>query len=564
MTAGLAGPLDASLGLASSLPTSLTLAAADPVMLTSAVKPLVFAATMIAWGWIVSRFDKDAEFFHLKRNLFNLVQVLCGVLGFGLMLIIPLFVVGWPLGVIVLIGGVVAYVMHHNATLPEREQWKLSWDTVKNFQQKRQLEHAQRAAKLKLLTKDEAELPVPGPTDPAFPAHMLLQDLLMWAVPRNAEQVDVQVQGEQVAAVVRIDGVKFRQEDPDQKTAILLMDYLKQAAKLDIEDRRKKQTGIVNFSAGEHGKNKLEVTTTGSSRGLSITMVLNPEAVMEQKLDDLGLNPHQLKQAHRLVGETSGVVLITGPSRSGVTTTLYSLLGAHDPYTTSVVTLEQSVRFELEGVKHNQVPESIETEQFNRRLAAILRGEPNVLLIDRLSDPSTAKLAAESAGTVRFYFPIAARSIGDATRKWTKVIGGAKDAADSLAAVFNQRLIRKLCPTCRVAYQPDAAALKRLNIPKDSASELYKASGKVVVGNKEKTCPACLGIGYRGRTAIFEVIVVDEQGVARQYIANQDTDKLKAYMRKNGLPTLQEAALAKVVSGETDIREIQRVLGEKE
>jgi type II secretory ATPase GspE/PulE/Tfp pilus assembly ATPase PilB-like protein len=146
-------------------------------------------------------------------------------------------------------------------------------------------------------------------------------------------------------------------------------------------------------------------------------------------------------------------------------------------------------------------------------------------------------------------------------RAWVKAVGDPKLGADALVAVLSQRLVRKLCTTCRVPYRPDPEALRKLNLPADRVAQLYKHSGQVLVKKEMQPCPACLGVAYSGRIGVFEVMVLDDQ--ARALIVAGQLDQLRAYLRKQKMLWLQEAALARVVDGTTSIAEITRVLSKE-
>ena len=141
-----------------------------------------------------------------------------------------------------------------------------------------------------------------------------------------------------------------------------------------------------------------------------------------------------------------------------------------------------------------------------------------------------------------------------------KIVGDKRLAAESLGAIVSQRLTRRLCKTCRAPYMPDAAAMKKLNVTKESATHLYKASGKVVVKDNESNCQDCHGLGYRGRNGVFEVMHIDRE--ASGHIASGEGERLRTHLRKEHMVYLQEAALAKVVEGVSDIKEVTRIMAE--
>jgi len=196
-----------------------------------------------------------------------------------------------------------------------------------------------------------------------------------------------------------------------------------------------------------------------------------------------------------------------------------------------------------------------------KKLSIILRGDPSVVLVGRSPDSDIASTVAKYADEVRFYIPVSHDDGFKAIEQWVSACGSKSAAGSSLSAVITQRLVRRLCTTCRAPYKPDANMLKKFNLPADKVKQFYQATGKVEVKGKPKTCPACYGLGYRGRVAVFEVIPIDEQ--ARQLIKAGQLEQLRALVRKKKMLYLNESGLTKVVEGVTDIKELTRALGQK-
>ncbi len=539
----------------------MTLAAAESVFLLSLAKPILFLVVLVPWAWVVGNLDKDAEYYFLKRYVWSGVHLGCGVLGFGLMLLIPIFWVGLPLALLILGGGIGAYIFYRNSQVPEAERWTLSLDSLQKRAGKMRQSHAQRSASLVLMTKDDSRLDIPMGDDPNLPPHLALEAALDFALPRGAEQVDMVIGADKASFTTRIDGVRHALPAIEPPVAIKLLDYLKGIAGLDLEDRRRKQVGKLRCDHHPTGRHTLELHTAGSTRGLSLSIRIDPGAQVGIAFSKLGLAPVQAEALEAVLAEKGGVVLISAPPKHGSTTSLYSLVQRHDPYTSSVMTWEDEIAYEVEGVSHNVIPAGASPEQFNEKLGAMLRSDPDVLMLGRLADPATAQLAAKSAEEVRVYLPLPKEDAMASLKAWLKIVGDQKLAANSARAVIAQRLVRRLCPTCKQAYTPDPAALKKLNVPADKVKQLYRASGKVAdEKGRESDCPTCHGLGYRGRVAVFEVMALDAQ--ARQFIAANEADKLKGYLRKQRMLYLQEAALAKVVEGVTDIKEITRAMSE--
>jgi general secretion pathway protein E len=536
------------------------IAQADAVYLASWFKPLVFVLVLIGWGWAVSNIDKDSAFYRLPRAWINAAQMGCGIVGFCLMLLIPIFLLGLTIALMVLIGGTGAYAYYRNTKVPAESRWRLSLDLLNQKLGQRQHAQAQKQAAIILLAQDESALAVPSGDDPRAAAHATLENVLDFAVPRGAAQIDLAVDAKQATLVVRIDGVKYPQPSLETAEALALIDYLKGIAELDLEDRRKKQTGVFKFDAGELGRHSIALNTAGSTRGVTMTMALDTAERVQMGLEHMGLLTRQKQQIQDIIKQENKVVIASSPPRQGMTTTIYGLLQEHDPYTSSIVTLEDEQVFEIEGVSHNLLPDDISTTQINEKLSAMLRSDPQVFMLSRLPDPSTATIIARGSSEVRFYFGLRADDAFKTLRIWIKAVGDRKLAAHSIGGIISQRLLRKLCPTCKSPYTPDKAALKKLNLPIDRVDKFYHASGQVMVKDKPQSCPLCHGMGYRGRIAVCEVMPID--GQARQLIAAGEMDRLRTHLRKQTMLWLQEAALARVVEGVTDIKEVSRSLGE--
>ena len=536
------------------------LASASPVFLMSPIKPVLFLALAIAWGYVVSNLDKDAQRFFLKRRLWNAGFLLSAVIAFGLTLLIPYFFIGLPLAVVILAGTFSGYVYYRNKEVPPAVKWEVSLQFLYDAIAKKKSASAQHSASVVLMKKDETRLPVPSRDQPNHEAHVLLENVMDFALPRNADRVDVMVEASKAGIVARIDGVSYPQPEVEPALAMRLIEYLKQAAGLDMEDRRKRQSGILKLDGGDLGRHTLDMITSGSTRGLSMVVNIDPDLRTQMPLEQLGLMPPQLEKVKQLLNSVGGVTLISAPPQQGTTTTLYSILSEHDPYTSSVVTLEEEIAWELEGVHHNKIDEGLSPEKFNEKLQAVFRADPQVLYLTRFADTNTPAHVARGAAESRVYFPLEADDTFSAVRLWVKAVGDRKLAAKALTAVISQRLIRRLCHTCRTPFTPDPAALKKYNLP-SKVKQLYSASGQVMVKDKPQPCPDCMGLGYRGRTGVFEVMILDDK--ARQYVAQGADDKLRAHLRRMKMLWLQEAALGKVVEGVTDIKEVQRAMAKK-
>jgi len=536
------------------------IATAEPVFLMSLFKPIVFIALLTGWAWVVSNLDSDAARFFLKRRLWNLAHIGSAVLAFGLLLLIPYFFVGLLLALLILAGVSGGYVYYRNNEVPKPAKWEVSLDFIRQRMARRGAKSAQKHAAVVLMKKDETRLPVPSRDDPNAEAHALFENLLKFSLPRNADRIDILVEASKAAIVARIDGVTYPQPQVEPTVAMRLVEYLKSSGGMDLSERRKKQNGLIKVDGGDLGRHTLDLTTSGSTRGLSMVINIDPDLRTQMPLERLGLLEPQLKKMRGLMESVGGVVIVSAPPAQGTTTTLYSVLSGHDPYTCSVVTLEDEIAWELEGVHHHHMPESIPPEKYNEKLLGIFRADPQVMYITRFADSKSPAHIARGSQECRVYLPLEANDTFDALRAWVKAVGDRKLAAKSISAVVSQRLVRMLCQTCRTPFVPDPAALKKFNLP-GKVEQLYHASGRVMVKDKPQPCPDCMGLGYRGRTGVFEVMILDDK--ARRYVATGEDDKLRAHLRRQRMYWLQEAALAKVVEGITDIKEVTRALSNK-
>ena len=536
----------------------MMLTLADSVFLMSVAKPVIFGLVLAGWAFAVSKLDKDAGFFYLKRERFNLLHAAAAVVGFGLMLWVPIFWVGLPMGLLVLAGSIAAYITYRNGQVPEAERWTASLDSFKQARDRKAAEARQRKATLTVLGKGGEPKPIPEAGTPDADRYMRLDELLNFALPRGANQIDLTVDQTTAKYRVQIDGVRYPQDAPEPAEAIEFIDYVKRLADLDTEDRRRKQEASFDVRMDDFGSHAVRVVSAGSTRGLQMQLIFDPARTGNIPLKHLGLLPAQLEAVQSLLGEKGKAVLVAAPPHHGGPTTLYSLLQEHDPYTSSVVTLEEQKLFDLEGVSHNLVPPGAPAGKINETLGRLLRADPTVIMVDRVADPEAARLLATDAPEVRMYLPLQQDNTFAALQLWLKVVGDPEKVSEGLAAVTAQRLVRRLCHTCRVAYTPDPAALKKLNLPATRVGDLYRASGKIMEKDKELLCPDCHGMGYRGRVGVYELMVIDEP--ARKYIAANQLDTLRLHLRKHKMLYLQESALAKVVDGTTDIKEVTRVM----
>jgi general secretion pathway protein E len=541
------------------MPTLLT--QAEAVFLVSVFKPIVMAIVFGCWAWVVSNFDKDLARHFLKRQLWNGVQLGCAAGALVLWLLIPLFWLGLPVAVVILGGGIGAYIWYRNGQVAEKDQWEFNLNSFREKMSAAEHARAQTSAGLLFLTAAGVRKEVPAGQDPLVPVHAKFAEVMDFTLSRGGDRIDIAAAAQQAVIVAWVDGVKYPQRGVNTALAISLIDYLKKQAGLNIEDRRHKQAGNTIVESEVYDRHVLGLNTSGTTREVSLSVRIDPDKRFSANYDALGLLEPQRAALQAIFDKPRGVVLVSCPPRNGLTTTLYSLTQKHDPYTQSIMSLEDEIAFPLEGASQQVIEPGADIKWINTKLTELLRKDPQVLMVSRITDASVAQLVAAAGEECRIYAGINLDDTFSGLRGWIKAVGDPKAAAQHLRAIVAQRLVRKLCITCRMPFTPDPAAVKKLNLPADRVTQFYKESGNVVIKNKPQPCPACQGMAYRGRVAVFEAMVLDDN--ARKLIAAGQLDQLRGYLRKQKMLWLQEAALAKVIDGTTSITEITRALSKE-
>jgi general secretion pathway protein E len=358
-----------------------------------------------------------------------------------------------------------------------------------------------------------------------------------------------------------IDSLPVPAESIAGPEAIQIIDFWKSSAKMDLQDRRRRQMADITVEK-ESEKKKIRITATGVQGGMRLQGAFDPDLAVRRKKTEMGFLAPQAEVFDRIVADTTGIVILATPPGQGRTTLFYTTMRGHDAYTSNVQTLELEIQDALEGVRQNVFEATKDGAEYSTTLRSILRRDPSVVGSAELPDGATAQevVKADTERT-RIYVSLKSDSALGALMAFVKAGGDASAAGPLLKGVMVGKVIRKLCLNCRVAYQPPADLLKKLGLPPDKVTQLFKKGGQVLIKNKPEVCPVCNGVGYHGLEGIFEVYVLDE--AVRSRISAQDWNGVKAELRKRELPTLQQAALRKAVDGITSIEEVMRVTAEQ-
>jgi type II secretory ATPase GspE/PulE/Tfp pilus assembly ATPase PilB-like protein len=416
------------------------------------------------------------------------------------------------------------------------------------------------------ITAHNNEVPVPEPRTPLFFGYRTAYDVLTDAMWRRASIVAYAPKGESYEVVYYIDGVATPQPATPREQVEYLIHFVKELAGLDANEKRKPQKG--KFRSRQNKENtEWEVATAGSTAGEQLRLK-QVSKEHDLKLNEMGLTADQQEQLTSVSKKHEGVFLITGPQRSGVTTTLYALMRSHDAFLNNIQTLEKQPAARLPNITQNVFTlTDTGTTTYSKKLRTLVRMGPDIVGVGECEDAETAQVASLAAKEGKLvYVILKADSVLQGLAKWLKFVGDKKVVAATLLGISNQRMMRKLCEQCKQGYAPNPELLKKFNLPAEKAKVLYRP-GKEVYDKKGKPsmCDKCQGTGFFGRTGVFEMILLtDELRSAVREV--KQLPELGMQFRRAKMLYLQEQALRKVIAGTMAINEMVRVLapGEKQ
>lgn len=378
------------------------------------------------------------------------------------------------------------------------------------------------------------------------PVVQYVQSLIIQAV--NNAASDVHLQPKQKAAELRfrVDGVLYDYDPPPKAMLAAICTRVKILSGLDIAERRLPQDGRFKVTIG---KNEIDIRTSlfPTIYGESIVLRLLDTSRPLIGLEEMGLPTESFLQYKQLINRAYGLVLVTGPTGSGKTTTLYSSLNEIKSTEKNIITLEDPVEYRLPFIQQTQINPKIGFD-FATGLRSILRQDPDILMVGEIRDKETAEIAIHAALTGHLVF--ATLHTNDAAGAVVRLVNMGVEPfliSSALLGVVAQRLIRVICSDCQEKYEIDETTLKKLSL---------KKNGRTFA--RGKGCPKCLNSGYRGRIGIFELLVIDEE-MRKIILESNSADALKARAKTNGMKTLREMGIEKVKEGITTPQEVLRV-----
>jgi type II secretory ATPase GspE/PulE/Tfp pilus assembly ATPase PilB-like protein len=428
----------------------------------------------------------------------------------------------------------------------------------KSESSQRVLEEATESFQLQLLKEDEAgdeSLSVEKLTSDISPIIRLVDSTVFTALQRRASDIHIETQDDAVVVKYRIDGVLQPAMRPiDKKFAGPIISRIKVMAELDIAEKRVPQDG--RFKLRMRGKTiDFRVSIMPSAHGEdSVIRILDKESISEQfkelRLDILGFPEEELRRFRKYIREPYGMVLVTGPTGSGKTTTLYAALSEIKSVEDKIVTIEDPVEYQLKGIVQIPINEK-KGLTFARGLRSILRHDPDKIMVGEIRDAETAQIAINSALTGHLVFTtVHANNVLDVLGRFLNMGVEAYQFVAALNCVLAQRLVRTICPHCK---QPAVVTHEQL-----VESALDPTLAETHTFYEGAGCLECGGTGYRGRMAICELLDVTDT-IRDMILARRPNSEIKRAVKEEGMHFLRESAVSRVLSGETTLREINKV-----
>jgi type IV pilus assembly protein PilB len=382
----------------------------------------------------------------------------------------------------------------------------------------------------------------------AAPIRKLLNMVLLLAIKDQASDIHFEPFEDEFKVRVKADGVLYEMVPPPRHLANAIVSRIKVMSDLDIAERRLPQDGRIELNVGGNPVD-LRVSVLPTMHGESVVMRVLDRTVIQLDLNKIGMDPSILAKFRRMLKLPNGIVLVTGPTGSGKTTTLYSALNELNDIETKVITTEDPIEYDIDGLIQVPVNSDIDVT-FANVLRAILRHDPDKILIGEIRDLETAQIAVQSALTGHLVF--STLHTNDAPSAITRMRDMGVPSFLITATVMGiqaQRLVRKICTECRTDFNPSDELLLELQLPIEQARQYSFYYGR--------GCERCNNSGYKGRTGIYELLEVTDD--IRDLVSNNSSvDEIRNMARSQGMTTLRESGLKLIFDGVSTIDEVVR------
>lgn len=380
------------------------------------------------------------------------------------------------------------------------------------------------------------------------PIRKLLNMVLLLAIKDKASDVHFEPFEDEFKIRVKADGVLYEMVPPPRHLANAITTRIKVMSNLDIAERRMPQDGRIELNVGGNPVD-LRVSVLPTMFGESVVMRILDRTVVQLDLNKIGMDPTTLSRFRTNLDEPNGIVLVTGPTGSGKTTTLYSALNELNDIETKIITTEDPIEYDIDGLIQVPVNPDIDVT-FANVLRAILRHDPDKILVGEIRDFETAEIAIQSALTGHLVFSTLHTNDAPSTIARLRDMGVPPFMITAtVEAVLAQRLVRRICADCRTEFEPSDELLMELQLPVEQARKYKFYYGK--------GCARCNNGGYKGRIGLYELLNVNDD-IRDLIAANASTDEIRNMARTHGMTTLRESGLKLIFDGLTTIDEVVR------
>jgi type II secretory ATPase GspE/PulE/Tfp pilus assembly ATPase PilB-like protein len=523
---------------------------------------LLFAAVVFYvcnWAFL------DTRFVNTNQPAWNAVVLAGGLAGLAAAILVPVLLIGLLLGAVLFVAASLSYAMHRNnlVTAPLRV---LTEEHLERFTQRVLGRRAEEAGPLSGASRDIIfmgldDLPIHLDLKSAAERKALdkVERVLYTAITRRASTVGYLARPGKGEVKFRISGETRAATDVERPAADHFPAIIKRLAGLDPAETRKPQEGRVRAIVAAQPY-ELRIKTAGTVKGEQVAVRVIDLVTSQMRLEQLGLAPAQSAALEEALNVRPGLVLLSGPQDSGLTTTLHACLRHFDRYVNNVIVFESHTDIEIENVQHFQVNQE-DGPVAAAEVRSRIRMEPDVVGFDAVAQPEIAGLLAEAARDHTVVVGLRAPDSTQAVARLTALLASGEPLAARLQIVVNQRLVRLLCPACREAYRPNPDFLRKANLGSAKVDLLYRPPTRPPAQDKPAVCPRCNNERYAGRTGLFEVMPLDT--VAREMIGRAAPPAdIRTYIRKSGARNLQELGIQMVIEGRTSIEEMLRAIKE--
>ncbi len=382
------------------------------------------------------------------------------------------------------------------------------------------------------------------------PIIRLINALLTEAIKENASDIHIEPFEQRLVVRFRVDGVLREVLQPPRTMAPLLVSRIKVMARLDIAEKRVPQDGRISLRIAGRAVD-VRVSTLPGGHGERVVLRLLDKQAGRLDLEHLGMPETLRREIDRIVHKPHGIFLVTGPTGSGKTTTLYAALTRLNDRSRNILTVEDPIEYYLDGVGQAQVNTRVDMT-FARGLRAILRQDPDVVMVGEIRDLETAEIAVQASLTGHLVLSTlhTNTAVGAVTRLRDMGVEPFL-LSSSLVGVLAQRLVRRLCEHCREPYEADASECEARGVAASPPPRLYRTAG----------CARCKGSGYRGRGGLFELVAVDD--ALRRLIHDGAGEQAMEAHARSRTPSLRDDGMRRVLIGETTLEEVMRVSTEE-